>query len=609
MRPEDCLFRRDVVVAPPSETACCLLAADLAGVDRARAVRVDRAACEACVDFDLAATLARHPVLPSLLLQQTDSVESPGMSSEAADERRERWRQWSESWLVAGGASLSSREALPACDVLLVADRWLPTLAAAIDSVLNQRDVVVWLHLVDASDSQSSVGEPTPATGPACVFEHYADRWNVKLHRTPLGGSPLEFAARHIRLLASSYLALQSPHGVSDARRLRFALESLEREGAELAIAAVELAGRQQAAMDDETRRPNEAAGATLVVRRATLVDVGLADPAALTTGMRFVQQALDDQRELFEDERTRVRLDDPQSVRAFQEEAARSAERARSAPGCRQTPALFPPLPFACDVVLPFHGHLDFVAEALEGLLEQSGAECVIHLIDDASPEPCDDFLAKCRRINRVRTYRNRQNIGQFQSFNQASDYFETEWAVVHDADDVSLPHRLQRTGQLLQYADADFFGGGVEVFGESTPDVRSGRTPLRRYSRYPREVGLWYYAENPTAAFRASFFRQLGGFADFGDRLLNRASVDTEFQVRSRFCHARFAMTRDVVLRYRVHGNSATQNAATGWGTAARTRAAALVEARHAVLARGTADPRSFGSLGRTPRVLERI
>src|SRR5262249_43854792 len=141
-----------------------------------------------------------------------------------------------------------------------------------------------------------------------------------------------------------------------------------------------------------------------------------------------------------------------------------------------------------ACDVVLPFHGHLDYVREALEGLLEQEGADAVIHLVDDASREDTEPFLRYWASDRRVRTYRNECNVGPFVSFNNVSAYRETGLLAVQDADDVSLPHRLRTAGNALRLADADVFGGRSWVFDDAWVR-RAGGSVLRRRGRVRHE------------------------------------------------------------------------------------------------------------------------
>ena len=263
---------------------------------------------------------------------------------------------------------------------------------------------------------------------------------------------------------------------------------------------------------------------------------------------------------------------------------------------------------PVECDVVLPFHGHLSYVREALNSILEQDSAEAIVHLIDDATPGGADDLLRYWGSHPRVRTYRNARNIGQFQSFNNVFPYFETGLVAVQDADDISRPDRLHRSGNLLRLADSDVFGGRSELFGDvpaessGRRDSRPRRKPLFAPSVYPYQ-GAGFFLENPTAMFRVATFEAVRGFADYGDLDCNKCGLDTEFYARAFYSGARFAISRRVVVDYRVHGDSAVRNRQTGFGSDARLWSEAENHRRFHMFQRGPFDPRILGALHAAP------
>ena len=257
------------------------------------------------------------------------------------------------------------------------------------------------------------------------------------------------------------------------------------------------------------------------------------------------------------------------------------------------------------CDVVLPFHGQFEFVEDAIASLLNQDRVHVTVHLVDDASPEDAGPFLRKWARDSRVRTYRNQTNIGQFMTFNNVLQHVEGEFVAVQDGDDISLPDRLAWSVDALRLTDADFFAAAAEVF-ESAEENSVGNgavtgSPTLRTSCYPVLRYQMYFAENPTLVMRASAFRDIGGFADFGDRLSNRCSVDTELQMRALFAGKRFTISDRVVLKYRSHAQSATNDSTSGWGSPPRRKAEEIVRKRRLIFQRGPFDPRAFGGLQR--------
>jgi hypothetical protein len=115
--------------------------------------------------------------------------------------------------------------------------------------------------------------------------------------------------------------------------------------------------------------------------------------------------------------------------------------------------------------------------------------------------------------------------------------------------------------------------------------------------------------FLENPTAQMRVAAFEALGGFPNFGERLRNRCGLDTEFALRAYYAGARFAMSREVVVRYRCHTASVTQDNVSGWGTPPRRWSEAECQRRLEIFRQRSFAPRDFGALreawGHTRRV----
>jgi glycosyltransferase involved in cell wall biosynthesis len=572
--------------------------------------RVPADACTACLQHSGGQSLHGHPVLPSMLLKICETaIEEATQQGTLTPEKECRLNGVFNTAMEALTTSPrpAQPESTPSCDVILCAEASSERLEDSIRSILEQEGVVPFLHLVDTSKASDT-------------FDRFSGYWNVRRHRLPSGTSPLAAVHELIESLSTSLIAIQPSEGISTPDRLARSIQRLESDGAEIFGAQVFTkasvstnAPSDEIQTDDQDQSLNSA---TLVFRRCTFVDMG-GIAGVENEAVNFVQRANQQERIIAISPEALIEIL-PQAptfptitvspLQSPVEENSHQSERGKG----------FQDIPVHVDVVLPFHGHLDYVEQALEGLLNQDRCHVVIHLIDDASPEDTSGFLQHWSKHCDIRTYRNRENIGQFQSFNNVVRYFETPLCAVQDADDISLPHRLWWAGQMLHYSDADAFGATVELFGgehvirpiftSSEPRILVRRAKIRR-SFFPLRGRHGYFLENPTAVFRVDMFRMLGGFADFGDRLMNRASIDSEFQQRLLFHGTRFAISHEVVVKYRVHSESATQDNQSGWGTAARTKAGQILDARVSIFERGSFDPRAFGSLGRYQRVTERL
>jgi hypothetical protein len=592
---DSCRFRHSVRRRGPAEDAVCGWLQAVTGLRGSSRCRVARDACLACLDVGPPTPRSANPVVASMLYRICDQLVAQGGAPDCSAEEAGRLRELGEVLLAPCQVEPSS---LWGSDVVICcADSAAPT-ERAIRSALEQDGAIPIVHLVD----DGGAGAPLVA--------RYARHWNVVLHRNPAPRGL--FATLHELLpeLRTEFVAVQKVGTISHRDRLATSVAALVSRGGEILAAPL--------ATPAGTVRPRQPGRAfrrdlptpTLVFRRAALVDMGGFADRPAGADAELVHRAAREGRLIL--------LAPEATVTALQAPAP-----APPGPPPRYRPRLglldhhargFPRQPVECDVVLPFHGHLPYVRQALESILEQDSAEAIVHLIDDATPAGADELLRYWGSHSRVRTYRNTRNIGQFHSFNNVFPYFETGLVAVQDGDDISRPDRLHRSGNLLRLADADIFGGRSQVFGDvpaerdGRRDPRRRRGPLFAWSIYPYR-GAGFFMENPTAMFRVAAFEAVRGFADYGDLDCNKCGLDTEFYARAFYGGARFAISRRVVVDYRLHGDSAVRNGRTGFGSEPRLWSETENQRRFHMFQRGPFDPRILGALRGATGVTQRL
>lgn len=625
-----CAFRRELrtedldPVLDSSSSASCELIERISGLNQP--VPVSDRACVACGGGGLSEALRGNPVLPSLLFGAChDRLVQINGASEPADPGEvrglKRWMDWAERDLVSDSMDTTLGTRSWTCDV------WVPLWESCSIESLHDRNLASVRSILSQSSAHTQVhliGNRYAARLAESMNDSRRVRWFAK-REDETWGSALQRLVATPENVRSQYLAWHDPRFIADPDRIRMALEALWMKGAEFVFAGVNYRGtdvvpgvtppRPKAHSWGEVTRESIESDAdplatvepvtrsTLVCRRASLIDLGGFDDGDDVLGS-LTRRVIEHQRPIEMDSRAMLRIDPdhPDDTSSLQF-------------AVRETAPLPVPIGFsmesaACDVVLPFFNHLDYVGEALESLVNQEGADVTIHVVDDASTEDTADLRRRWNGNPHIRFYRNQTNIGQFMSFNNVSEFCETGLMAVQDADDVSLPNRICVAANHLRLSDAEFFGGAVTVFGDSqairpvlheTNQLETMESYHRRRSFYPPAVGVPYFIENPTAVFRKDMFERIGGYSDFGTRELNRTSLDTEFLLRCYFSGVRFAITEQIVTRYRVHAQSATQNRVTGWGTSVRSRAAEIVQEHAQHFRGGHFDPRVFGSLRR--------
>ena len=592
---DTCRFRHSVRRKGPAEDAVCGWLRAVTGLHGSHRCRVARDACLTCLASGPPSLSMANPVVASLLYRLCAELVAEGGAPGCSVDEATSLKEVVELALAPCQVEPSS---LWGCDVVVCCADSTPRTEQAIRSALDQDGAIPIIHLVDDGGG----GMPLVA--------QFARHWNVVIHRNPTPQGL--FATLHELLpeLRTEFVAVQQVGTVSHRDRLATSVAALVSRGAEILAAPL--------ATPAGVVRPREPGRAflrdlptpTLVFRRAALLDMGgFADRPADADAELVHRAAREGRPILLAPEATVTALEAPSTT------PLELPPRYRPRMGLLDHHARgFPHQPVECDVVLPFHGHLPYVREALTSILEQDSAEAIVHLIDDATPGGADELLRYWGSHPRIRSYRNVRNIGQFQSFNSVFPYFETRLVAVHDADDVSRPDRLHRSGNLLRLADADVFGGRSQIFGDVPAewtrgrDSRPGRQPLFAPSAYPY-TGAGFFLENPTAMFRVAAFEALCGFADYGDLDCNKCGLDTEFYARAFYSGARFAVSRRVVVDYRVHSDSAVRNSRTGFGSEARLWSEAENHRRFHMFQRGPFDPRILGALRAAPGVTQRL
>ncbi|TWT54911.1 putative glycosyltransferase EpsE [Rubripirellula amarantea] len=629
-----CPFRQDVRYDNSRETAHCELAARVLGIGVRNnasddgvilnATRVDRSACEYCVGDGKVNPERIGEVIASLTLgaKQTDK------NAHACDVSQDDYLREIASSVIqrASRRTISVGSGLAACDaVLVIEDSDSPdAIQRSVRSWLDQEQAFPLLHLVAASKPSDD------------AIVRFADEPSVRLHRhSTVGASSLfrrqrswtgrTFAAIQciVGKLETPYIAIASTSVVAQSLHIARAFELMNQRGAEIYAGSLNVSGHYvDSSLPDPTSPTRSIHPATLVLRRASFVDMGGIAERDHDVDVEWVCRAVAEQRKFAIGKQVAGTLDMQRGTHQDVNKASvppvadhnvicNDVPRYELSGSILESNAIgFPDATVGCDVVLPFRGHLDYVDEAIQSVLSQHAAKFTLHLIDDATEMPESElvnWLSHYASDDRVRIYRNRENIGQFASFNRVVPHLEHDWIVTQDGDDRSLPDRLRHSLKRATLTQCDMFAGATELFGSTelteygSKSSNQSSTTLMRYSRYPAADESWYFVENPTIVHRRAFFCRMNGFADFGTVLRSRTSVDSEYMLRAYFSGASISVTKRPMIEYRVHDQSATQHGHTRMGSPTRVWCQQELRRRLNLMKSGGFDPRIFGSLSR--------
>ena len=211
--------------------------------------------------------------------------------------------------------------------------------------------------------------------------------------------------------------------------------------------------------------------------------------------------------------------------------------------------------------VVMPcYRESLEVLGRTVDSILGQTYEELeLVVVVDDPSQTETIKMLrSRAGQDSRVSVFVNPQNLGVWPSYNRGVREARGDLVAIQDADDTSLPNRLERLqGFLAANPEVDVVGSGLEYVSSD-----SGETLLVRH--YPPVVGGEMRRYSPLA--HATTLRRAGlyeryGFYDESERY--RHAADYELWCRWFSAGVRMANVQEVLYRYfQSESNFKTQN-----------------------------------------------
>jgi len=171
--------------------------------------------------------------------------------------------------------------------------------------------------------------------------------------------------------------------------------------------------------------------------------------------------------------------------------------------------------MPPRVSVVMPVYNAERTLSKAIESILNQSFPNFELLMVDDGAKDSSWDIMARYAvQDERVRPLRHAVNQGNTAARNTGSNAAGGDYIAVQDADDVSLPERLERE---VAYLDMHLEAGAVA-------------SPAQRIDGQDRVIGFWQVPATPelvranllltnplphtTVMMRRSLFQQVGGY-----------------------------------------------------------------------------------------------
>ena len=209
-----------------------------------------------------------------------------------------------------------------------------------------------------------------------------------------------------------------------------------------------------------------------------------------------------------------------------------------------------------AITVLMPVYNGGPFLREAINSVLRQTFSDYELLIIDDASMDGSSEIIASLDDP-RVRVITHSRNLGLVASLNDGLDQARGQFIARMDADDVMLPHRLEKQFRYLEEhptvalvaAFVDVINPDGDVTGVWETD-RAAVSEEEIRKMMPRTTCI----AHPTVMIRRSAL----GSLRYDARMSEGEDWDLWLRMQSR--GLRIAKIPEALLLYRQHPNSFT-------------------------------------------------
>lgn len=166
--------------------------------------------------------------------------------------------------------------------------------------------------------------------------------------------------------------------------------------------------------------------------------------------------------------------------------------------------------------VLLPVYNCEKYVGSAVESVLNQSFKDFEFLIINDGSTDGTESIIKRYARDDSRIRFVSRSNKGFLATLAEGLDLIETELVMRMDADDISLPTRMEKQYRFL-VQNPDYGVVGCEIQSMSQ-DGRMGGYDPRPAGNDSLRLFLGYGCalSGPTVMFRKSVISSVGGFRE---------------------------------------------------------------------------------------------
>ncbi len=197
-------------------------------------------------------------------------------------------------------------------------------------------------------------------------------------------------------------------------------------------------------------------------------------------------------------------------------------------------------------------------LSEAIESILGQTYTdfEFIIILDNPDNIEHIEIIKEYQKNDPRIKFYINESNMGLTATLNRGIDKAEGKYICRMDADDISLPDRLQRQKEYLETGKFDLIGGISQIIDEKGESIYSIKKVPCNPEKIKKCIAYNQVIAHPTWFGKKEVFLQLKGYRQIP------LCEDYDFTLRVLLRGYRISNINKVVLKYRMTSQSISRS-----------------------------------------------
>ena len=199
-----------------------------------------------------------------------------------------------------------------------------------------------------------------------------------------------------------------------------------------------------------------------------------------------------------------------------------------------------------------------NLLRESIESILNQTYKDFeFIIILDHPENDLHKRIIEKYSKIdNRIRFFVNEKNIGLTGSLNRGLSLAKGEYIGRMDADDISLPYRLERQLEYIKKNQYDLIGGITQMIDEDGNSIYSIQKVPTDFNKIKKALRYGQCIAHPTWLGRKEVFDYLNGYRNIP------FCEDFDFTLRVVLNGFKISNLNETVLKYRMTKNSISRN-----------------------------------------------